>query len=221
MPAKNFDLHGNAPDASDVALVLIDVINDLEFDGGTALLRHALPMARRIASLKRRAKVAGVPVIYVNDNFGKWRSDFRRLVSHCLSEHVRGRPVVELLAPEPDDYFVLKPKHSAFYHTTLDLLLEYLHVKTIVLTGMATEVCVLFTANDAFMRDLHVVVPSDATASSDPRLHRQALTEMKRVLHAKVVGARAIDFEALRGARLSPRRRSRAKEPATRTRAAR
>ena len=205
MPAKNLDLHGNVPDASDVALLIIDVINDLEFDEGERLLRHALPMARRIAALKRRAKRADVPVIYVNDNFGRWRSDFRRLVAHCLSESVRGRPVVGLLAPDPDDYFVLKPKHSAFYHTTLDLLLEYLHVKTIVLTGMATEVCVLFTANDAFMRDLHLVVASDGSASSDPRRHRQALAEMKRVLGASVLRERSIDFEALRGDR--PRRR--------------
>ena len=103
MPAKNEDLHGNVPDKSDVALLLIDVINDLEFDSGRDLLEHARPMAEHLAALKRRAKEAGIPVVYVNDNFGKWQSDFNKLLKHCLDEEVCGRPVVELLRPEEDD----------------------------------------------------------------------------------------------------------------------
>src|SRR5947208_1829959 len=112
MPAMNHDLHGSAPDTSPVALLLIDVINDLEFPEGDQLLKFALPMARRIADLKRRAKEQGVPVVYVNDSFGRWRSDLNAQVEHCLRDGVRGCPVVKLLQPEQDDYFVLKPKHS-------------------------------------------------------------------------------------------------------------
>src|SRR5919202_5506490 len=122
MPAKNEDLHGNVPDKASVALLLIDVINDLEFDSGRALLEHALPAARRLAELKRRAKESGVPVIYVNDNFGRWQSDFKKLLQHVLEDGVCGRPVAELLKPGDDDYFVLKPKHSGFFSTTLDIL---------------------------------------------------------------------------------------------------
>ncbi len=96
---QNSDLHGNAPDSSPVALLLIDVINDLEFEGGEKLLRHALPAARRIADFKQRCVDAGIPAIYVNDNFGKWRSDFKKLVSHCLDDNTRGREIVELLKP--------------------------------------------------------------------------------------------------------------------------
>src|ERR671914_2961914 len=107
MPAKNEDLHGNVPDKSNVALLLIDVINDLEFDSGAELLRHALPMAERLAALKRRAKSAGVPVVYVNDNFGKWQSDFKKILAHCIDDDSTGRPVAEMLRPEEDDYFVL------------------------------------------------------------------------------------------------------------------
>ena len=197
MPPKNHDLDGNAPDSSSVALLLIDVINDLEFDGGEQLLRHARPIAHRIAELKRRAKVQGVPVIYVNDNFGRWRSDFRKLVSHCLADGTRGRPVVELLAPEDDDYFVLKPKHSGFYHTTLDLLLDYLKVRTVVLAGMATDICVLFTANDAYMRDLEVIVPSDCVASGDRRKHARALAQMEEIIDARTPSGAEVDFAAL------------------------
>src|SRR5213082_2089557 len=152
MPAKNEDLHGNVPDKSNVALLLIDVINDLEFESGEGLLLHALPMAEKLSVLKRHAKEADVPVIYVNDNFGKWQSDFKKILDHCLEEGVRGRPFAELLRPEDDDYFVLKPKHSGFFSTTLDILLSYLGVETLVLTGIAGNICVLFTANDAYMR---------------------------------------------------------------------
>src|SRR3954470_6949783 len=134
MPAKNEDLHGNAPDKSAVALLLIDVINDLDFAEGDELLRHALPMARQIAKIKSRAKERGIPVIYVNDNFGRWRSDFHAQVEHCLKDGVKGRPIAELLKPDPDDYFVLKPKHSGFYSTTLDTLLEYLGTEVVILT---------------------------------------------------------------------------------------
>jgi nicotinamidase-related amidase len=186
MPAKNDDLHGNVPDKSNVALLLIDVINDLEFEGGEDLLRHALPMARRIADLKRRAKEAGVPVIYVNDNFGRWKSDLSNLFEHCSAEGTRGKPVVDLLRPEDDDYFVLKPKHSGFYSTTLDLLLDYLSVETLILTGMAGNICVLFTANDAYMRDFHLVIPSDCVASNDPGENRHALSTMERLLKADI-----------------------------------
>ena len=110
---KNSDLHGNAPDKSEVALLVIDVINDLEFPGGEELIRGALAAAQKIAHLKQRARQTSVPVIYVNDNFGRWRSDFKKIVNHCLKEDVRGRPIAELLVPDEEDYFVLKPKHSA------------------------------------------------------------------------------------------------------------
>ena len=102
-------------------------------------------------------------MIYANDNFGRWRSDFTSQIQHCLEAHSRGRPVVELLRPDPDDYFVLKPRHSGFYCTALDALLDDLGVQTVILTGFATNICVLFTANDAYLRDLHVVVPPIAS----------------------------------------------------------
>ncbi|HEX8635427.1 MAG TPA: isochorismatase family cysteine hydrolase [Pyrinomonadaceae bacterium] len=198
MPAKNEDLHGNVPDKAEVALVLIDVINDLEFSSGAQLLKHALPAAEKLAALKRRAKAAGVPVIYVNDNFGRWQSDFNKLLKHCLEEDVCGKPVASLLKPDEDDYFVLKPKHSGFFSTTLDTLLEYLQVKIIVLTGLTGDICVLFTANDAYMRDFHLVIPSDCVASADAEENRHALEHMRRVLKADTRPSTEIDFDELK-----------------------
>src|SRR3989440_8803327 len=184
MPARNPDLHGSAPDKSDVALLLIDVINDLNFPEANQLLRYARPMARKILRLKERAKKAGVPVIYVNDNFGRWRSDFRRQVVHCLREKSRGREIVSLLQPEEDDYFVLKPKHSGFFSTTLETLLRYLGSKKLIVTGIAGNFCVLFTANDAYMRDYDLMIPSDCTVSNTAVENRQALALMRKFLKA-------------------------------------
>ena len=198
MPAKNADLHGNVPDHSAVALLLIDVINDLEFPEGEQLLELALPMAGRIAALKRRAREEDVPVIYVNDNFGRWQSDFNHVVEHCLLDDVRGRPIVQKLQPEPDDYFVLKPKHSGFYSTTLDTLLDYLRAKTLILTGVAGNICVLFTANDAYMRDFRLVVPRDCTASNTPEENEHALQQMQRVLKADIRPSAELDWGKLR-----------------------
>jgi nicotinamidase-related amidase len=205
MPAKNEDLHGSVPDTSSVALLLIDVVNDLEFPGAEELIKHALPMAENIAALKRRAKTAGIPVIYVNDNFGKWQSDLSKLVSHCLEDGVRGEPMVRRLLPEDDDYFVLKPKHSAFYSTTLDTLLAYLKCKKVILTGVAGNICILFTANDAYMRDFDIVVPRDCVASNFPRDNEQALKLMETVLKVEVRHSTEIEFERLAHARESVR----------------
>ena len=194
---RNPDLHGNAPDSSSVALLIIDTINDLEFSGGAAMLPRAVRMARRIAALKRRAAGLRVPTIYVNDNFGRWRSDFHRIVAHCLDDDVRGRPVAELLVPDETDYFVLKPKHSGFYNTTLDLLLDYLQTETVIITGIATDMCVLFTAADAYMRDLRVIIPSDCVTALTPAAHRAALAHMRTTLKATVVASNRIDLARL------------------------
>lgn len=197
MPARNNDLHGNVPDQCSVALVLIDVINDMEFNSGAALLENALPAAKKLSQLRRRAKDTGVPVIYVNDNFGKWRSDFRQQLGHVLEDGVRGEPVAKLLRPDEEDYFVLKAKHSGFYHTQLDLLIDYLQVKTLVLAGFATDMCVLFTASDAYMRDLEIIVPPDCSASASIEHHQRALEHMSRVLRVTTPSSDEIDFTEL------------------------
>jgi nicotinamidase-related amidase len=184
-------------DGNPVALLLIDVINDLDFDEGDELLKHALPAAQQIAALKTRAKRAGVPTIYVNDNFGRWRSNFSAMVDHCLREGCRGRPLALLLRPDPDDYFVLKPRHSAFFSTALDVLLEHLGVHTVILTGFAGNICVLFTAHDAHMRELGIVVPRDCIASNTESENIWALRQVERVIGADTRAAAELDFAEL------------------------
>jgi nicotinamidase-related amidase len=151
-------------------------------------------MARRLVELKGRARRAGVPVVYVNDNFGRWQSNFNAQVDHCLKDGVRGRPLVELLRPDDDDYFVLKPKHSGFYSTTLDLLLDHFETKRVILTGLAGNICVLFTANDAYQRDYRVCVPADCTASNTADDNRMALELMRKTLKAEICDSTEIRF---------------------------
>jgi nicotinamidase-related amidase len=197
MPEINQDLHGNVPDKSDVALLLIDMISDYQFPCGDRLLEQARPVARKVAALKQRAKQHGIPCIYVNDNFGKWQSDFTRLIEHCLQDDVPGKTLVELIKPDEDDYFVLKPKHSGFFSTTLELLLRYLHAHTLILTGVAGNICVLFTANDAYMRDFRLVVPSDCIASNTERENAYALEQMEQVLGANTAPSTDLDLRDL------------------------
>jgi nicotinamidase-related amidase len=176
------------------ALLLIDVINDLKFEGSEPLRRQAEPMAERLAALKRRAAAAGVPCIYVNDNFGRWRSDFRQTVAHCTARSSPGRVVSRRLRPSRRDYFVLKPKHSGFFDTTLDTLLESLAIRRVILTGIAGNICVLFTANDAYMRDLRIVVPPDCIVSNTAAENEMALAQIASVLKGRLVHSTNVKF---------------------------
>lgn len=148
--------------------------------------------SRRIAALKERCVKAKVPVIYVNDNFGRWRSDFKALLRHCLSDESVGKSAVTLIKPLDTDYFVLKPKHSGFFSTSLHTLLDYLQVRTLILTGLTGDICVLFTANDAYMRDYALIVPRDCVASKSERDNQTALAMMRRVLKASTVRSKAV-----------------------------
>jgi nicotinamidase-related amidase len=192
--SDNENLHGNAPDKSDVVLILIDVISDFEFEDGEKLFKNALPMAKKLAAFKKKAKKAKIPVVYVNDNFGKWQSDFKKLLAHSLDKRLRGAQIAKLLAPEEDDYFVLKPKHSGFYSTTLEILLEHLQSKTLILTGVATDICVLFTANDAYLRDYRIVVPGDCVAANEKKASENTLKFLERVLKADTRLSTKINF---------------------------
>ncbi len=163
----------------DSALIIIDMINALDFPGGAGLLRQALPAARRIARLKRRLKAESIPAIYVNDNFTQWREDFGQLVAICSQDNVLGAPLARTLPPEEDDYVILKPQHSAFYNTPLEVLLRQLGVSRVILAGIAGDSCVLASALAARMRGFVPVVPQDCTASNTAARNRNAIAVMR------------------------------------------
>ena len=181
------------------ALLLIDVVNDLAFDGSESLISEAEPMSKRLADFKRRATRAGIPAVYVNDNFGQWRSDFRRTVAHCTSRSSPGRLVSKRLRPTSKDYFVLKPKHSGFYDTTLDTLLSDLQITRVIVTGIAGNICVLFTANDAYMRGLRIYAPADCIVSNTAEDNAHALRQIQTVLKGRIDPSDQFTFARRRG----------------------
>jgi len=174
--------------------LLIDVINDLAFEGSAAIVEAAEAMAAPLANLKRKAMAAGVPVIYINDNFGRWRSDFRKTVAHCTARSSPGHRVSRRLKPTGRDYFVLKPKHSGFYDTTLDTLLDALGIRRVILTGIAGNICVLFTANDAYMRDLKIIAPADCMVSNTQADNEHALRQINTVLKGNIATSTRLTF---------------------------
>jgi nicotinamidase-related amidase len=169
------------------ALVLIDLVNPLAFEEGEELLRHARPMARRIAALQQRTRRAGIPTVFVNDNFDAWHLGFRELVEDVRRGDGPGRALLDEIEPDPRrDYFVLKPRHSGFYCSALEVLLARLGARRLILGGVAADVCVLLTASDAYMRGFELIVPSDCVASVHEQDKRRALEQMERVLKADV-----------------------------------
>ncbi len=168
--------------ADGTALVVIDMFSAWDFPDAELLLPGAERIAPAIAGLRLRCKRAGVPVIYANDNAGRWRSDFRDAVRSAREAGGAGARIAGLLAPESDDYFVLKPKHSAFFGTPLDLLLRHLQARRLIVTGVSSDQCVVFTAADARMLDYEVVAPRDCMASQTEERGRRAVEQLGEVM---------------------------------------
>jgi len=177
---------------SDDVLLITDMVSCWTFPDADVLVRAALDVAPAIARLKRRCLAARVPVIYANDNSGQWRSDFKFVVRSSLEAGGPGAEITRLLEPGPDDYFVLKPKHSAFFATPLEILLDHLRTRRLVVTGVAADQCVLNTAADARMRDFEVVVPRDCIASLTPARTRRAVEQLQDALEIKSPASSAL-----------------------------
>jgi nicotinamidase-related amidase len=197
-PVDNPDLHGNVPDKCGAVLLLVDVLNPLDFEGAEAFVPRALQTGERIAGLARRARQSHVPVVYINDNVaGRWRSDLSGLLAAGSQGNAPGRPLLKMHTPEPTDYVVLKPKHSAFFATPLETLLIYLGARHVVLAGFTTDQCVLFTASDAFLRDYRLHVPSDCTDTVEAADKAPALHLMEKRLYVDTQSSEAIDWAEL------------------------
>ena len=198
MPATKHsddDLHGNVPDSTAAALLLVDVINDLDFPENEALLRRSDELARSIARLKARCRNAGIPCIYVNDNRGKWRSDSVNLLKECLIKKSPGRNFVRRLVPSKNDYIVLKPKHSAFFATPLEAILAYMKVHSVVVAGVTTDSCILGTAMELHVRDFKIFVPSDCTYALSQGDHQRALQIIESSFAAETCTAKNLSFK--------------------------
>ena len=172
-------MNGNA------AILAIDLLNTFDFGGGEALRERVRAMAGPIEALRRQAAAADVPVIFVNDNYGRWHDEPSELIDFVIREG-KGGELAEQLKPGPGDYFVIKPESSGFYATTLPALLPRLGVSRLVLIGVASDICVLFTAADAHMREYDLWVPSDAVGAEHAERGRWALEMMAHSMSAEI-----------------------------------
>jgi isochorismate hydrolase len=192
MGSKRTHLHGMPADRSPAVLIVLDMISDFRFPDGAQVERAARRIAPRIAALKERAHEAGIATLYVNDNPGRWRSDRAELLRKCLAPDARGADVVRQVMPSDTDYFVLKPRHSAFYATPLEVLLNHLGARRLILTGVSSHQCVLFTATDAHVRNYELIVPADCVAGPTAGDTRFSLKYFSSVLGAKVVNSKRL-----------------------------
>lgn len=180
------------------ALLIIDAINDLAFPQGEKLLPWALKLAHCLSLFRTKAHQHHMPVIYVNDHFGHWQSSFEDVYAYCTRRSSRGRLVSQKLKPSKRDYFVLKPRHSGFYSTALTPLLEDLKIKRLILSGIATNLCVLITAHDAHMQCYPLVILSDCCAAETDFDHNIALGQLQQFCGAKICRSTDITFSSRR-----------------------
>jgi nicotinamidase-related amidase len=195
---NNKDLHGNVPDRSSAALLLVDVINDLDFPGNEEIVKISEILAKNIRALKRRCARAGIPAIYVADNRGRWQSDSANVIKTAMRRGAPGIELTKILKPAARDYIVLKPRHSAFYATPLQTILEYLGAKTLIIAGLATESCVMLAAGEAFVLDYQIIVPCDCVAGLNVSMHSNALRLMEENLHADIRPWKASNLRSLK-----------------------
>ena len=188
-----------------VALLLIDVLTTFQFPDGDAILQGALDIGDALLRLKTRARKVGIPVLYVNDNYGDWRSEKEVLIGRCLE--AKGAQFVRPLLPDGEDYFVLKPMHSALYMTPLEVLLQHLQVETLILTGLTSNSCITVTAHDANMRGFNIYIPSDCSCARNDEEHKQALGQLKAMVGANLTPSTSLKLpRVISAARVSQRK---------------
>jgi nicotinamidase-related amidase len=180
------------------AVLALDLITDFDFPDGARVRGALAARLRSIQALLAAARAHRVPVIYVNDNLGAWRSDAPGLIAHCVGPRRAGAKLVEALRPRPADEIVLKPRHSAFFGTPLEALLDDRKVDTLIVAGISAESCVWMTACDAFTRGFRLVAPRDTFAGASTRALRATVTGLRDVLGARVP-ARAASLRFARG----------------------
>lgn len=168
---------------SNTAVLFIDVINDFDFDGGDDLYRHTKDILPNLVKLKKFAKENYLPTIYINDHYGLWQADFHKIMNYCSNK--KSSEIIKALQPdEENDYFLIKPQHSAFFQTPLQSLLTELNISHLIMAGIAGDICILFTAKDAYMYQFDIHVPSNCMVSELKESNDYALYLINSVMKA-------------------------------------
>lgn len=168
------------------ALVIIDMLNDFILDGAPLQVKGAGKIIEPIKNQIAKAKSEGYPVIYVCDSHDKNDKEFNIWPSHCV-RGTFGAEIVNELKPEPEDIIIQKTRYSGFYDTNLDEILTKLGVNTLIITGLLTNICVMYTVADAVSRDYRVIVPKDCVIGLDDYGHEIGLYQIKNVHNAEII----------------------------------
>jgi nicotinamidase-related amidase len=185
---SNSDTRGPAGDA----LLILDIFNTFDFPGGEELAAATAALIPTLVSLRERFHRAGRPVIYVNDNLGRWSDSFEQVIAFTVASHAATHSVSRSLTPHDGDFKLLKPRHSAFFETSLQSLLSHLDVRRVVISGIAGDYCVLSTALDACVREIQVIVPRDAIASQTPERNERVLSHLAETCNIPTPQARDV-----------------------------
>jgi nicotinamidase-related amidase len=175
------------------AVLVIDMLTDYDHPDGDALQESARDVVPVIAGLLERAREEDVPVIWINDNHGAWSEDREALIAAVRRDG--DAALIDPVVPDEDAPFVFKARHSIFFGSPLEYLLELEGIGRLVMTGQVTEQCVLYSALDAYIRHFQVVIPRDAVAHIDPDLADASLRLMERNMRAQVVDAADVELQ--------------------------
>lgn len=195
MPSSNYSVVPENEQKRRAALLLIDLINDFRFEGGDRVADAVTEALPRIEALLKGARRAGAAVIYANDNVGRWRSRFDEVIDHCLRPASKGKHIAEALLPSKTDYLILKPGHTGFHATPLEILLRAMGTERLVLAGQLVNSCVFFTAHDAHMRGFDLTIASDGVAGLDAEDVPGILEQMEKVFDARILPCEEIRFD--------------------------
>lgn len=174
------------PNAEAQALIVCDMLNDFVKKGAPLEVPAARTVIRDVKKEIQRARKNRIPVIYCCDAHKNNDPEFALWPRHAV-EGTEGARVIKQLEPQEGDYVVTKTRYAGFYKTSLDTLLKRLGVNRLIITGVATNICILYTAADAYMRGYKVTIPRRCVAALTKREHQFSLLQMKRVFHAEIV----------------------------------
>lgn len=195
---KNFAEHfiedGKALQLDNAAILIVDMLNDFCKEGGAMVLKEGVEVVEPMKALIAAAKAKGLPIIYINDCHRPVKHDreFGKRSPHCL-EGTWGAQVIDELTPAAGDYCVKKSRFSGFFQTDLDLLLRDLEVKTVVVTGVVTNICVRSTCHDAFFLGYQVIVPEDCVKATAAREQESTLWDIATHFGSVVTSQEIID----------------------------
>ena len=176
----------NQSDNESYALLVTDMLNDFVDKGATLEVPAARTIIQPIRKEIDKARKDHIPIIYCCDAHKDNDPEFKLWPRHAV-KGTEGAVIIKELKPHKEDYVVSKTNYSCFYKTTLDKLLNKLGITHLILTGVVTNICILYTTAEAYMRGYKVTIPKNCVAALTKNEHQFALQQMRRIFNAEIV----------------------------------